>query len=70
MSNTPGFVWGFSDLYDGAPWAEEDERDLKDAVDGGDTLEEAATLLCRSGTLDDVAKKAQELGLRWRKSTA
>ena len=43
-----------------------DERDLKAALQNGSTLEEAASHLCRSGTLPDVAKKVEELGVKSR----
>jgi len=32
----------------------------------GDTIEDVAQHLCRSGTIDDVRRKAEELGLRYR----
>ena len=54
------------DIYDGAPWSEMALQDLRDALAHGDTIEEAAVLLCRSGTIDDVRRKADELGLRYR----
>ena len=54
------------DIYDGAPWSEMALRDLRDALAHGDTIEEAAALLCRSGTVDDVRRKADELGLSYR----
>ena len=59
----PGFRSGLPDLHDGQPWSEMDERDLKAAIEHGSTLKEAAGHLCRSGTVDDVAKKARTLGL-------
>lgn len=40
-----------------------DVRDLTAALKYGDTIEEAATHLCRSGTVNDVRRKAEELGL-------
>lgn len=68
--NSPGFVFGLPDLNDGIPWSEEDERDLKAAVEDGYTLDQAATFLCRSGTKDEVATKAEELGLMWKPAAA
>jgi hypothetical protein len=62
----PGFRFGLPDLNDGTPWTEMDGRYLKDALEHGSTIEEAAGHLCRSGTVDAVAKKASELGLQWR----
>jgi hypothetical protein len=51
------------DIYDGEPWTEMDVQDLTAALKYGDTIEEAATHLCRSGTVDDVRRKAEELEL-------
>jgi hypothetical protein len=62
MTTVTGFYFGLPDLTDGKPWTEMDERDLRAAIEHGSTLEEQ---LCRSGTLTDVAKKAEELGLNW-----
>jgi hypothetical protein len=50
------------DIYDGDPWTEMDVRDLTAAIKPGDTVEEATSHLCRSGTVDDVRRKAEELG--------
>jgi hypothetical protein len=52
-----------SDICDGEPWTEMDVRDLTAALKYGDTIEEAATHLCRSGTVEEVRRKAEELGL-------
>jgi hypothetical protein len=51
------------DIYDDEPWTEMDVRDLMAALNAGDSIEEAATHLCRSGTLEEVRRKAEELGL-------
>jgi len=51
------------DIYDGSPWTEMDIRHLAVALAFGSTIEEAAKHLCRSGTIDDVRRKAEELGL-------
>jgi hypothetical protein len=51
------------DIYDGEPWTEMDLRDLTAALTHGSTIEDAATHLCRSGSVDDVRRKAEELGL-------
>ena len=51
------------DIYDGHPWTEMDLEDLKAALKSGSTIEEAAHHLCRSGTLEDVRRKAEELGM-------
>ena len=52
------------DIYDGEPWTEMDIDDLKAAIDGGATFEEAAQFLCRADSVDDVASKCEELGLK------
>jgi hypothetical protein len=53
------------DIYDGAEWTEmEDIDDLKAAIESGRSIEEAAEFLCRAGSVDDVARKCEELGLR------
>jgi hypothetical protein len=54
------------DVYDGEPWTEMDVRDLTASVLCGDAIEEAAEFLCRSGTIDDVRRKAEELGLKYK----
>ena len=54
------------DANDGEPWTEMDVRDLTAALIAGSTIEEAAEHLCRSGTLDDVRRKAEELGLTYK----
>jgi len=53
------------DINDGKPWSEMDVADLKSSVAHRSSLEETATLLCRSGALFEVACKAGELGLKW-----
>jgi hypothetical protein len=62
------------DVNDGKPWTEMDVRGLMSALRVGETIEEAAQHLCRSGTIDDVRRKAEELGLKykscgWRRSS-
>jgi hypothetical protein len=54
------------DIYDQEPWREMDLRDLTAALRSGDTIEDAAQHLCRSGTVDDVRRKAEELGLKYK----
>jgi hypothetical protein len=61
--STPQFTRGKSDIYDGQPWSEQAITDLRDALANDHTIEEAAAYLCRSGTIDDVRRKAMELGL-------
>jgi hypothetical protein len=54
------------DIYDGDPWTGMDVRDLTAALRSGSTIEEAAQHLCRSGTIADVRRKAEELGLNYK----
>jgi hypothetical protein len=49
------------DRNDGKPWSEEDETDLIACLRDGESTEQAAAFLCRSGTVEEVARKAQEL---------
>jgi len=53
------------DLHDGDPWSEADVSDLRNSLEHGDSIEEVAQFLCRSGTIDDVRHKADELGLKY-----
>jgi hypothetical protein len=57
---------GMTDIHDGAPWTEMDIEDLKTAVDHGCSIQDAAEFLCRSGTVDEVKQKCDELGLNAR----
>jgi hypothetical protein len=52
------------DVYDGADWTEMDIEDLKAAIEGSASIEEAAQFLCRADSVDDVARKCKELGLK------
>jgi hypothetical protein len=54
------------DIDDGAPWSEMDIEDLKNSVQHGYSPEWVAEFLCRSGTVGDVRKKAEELGLQFK----
>jgi hypothetical protein len=64
----PQFYFSKStDIYDRAPWSETDLHDLRAAAEHGSTLEEAAGHLCRSGTIGEVAQKAEEMGLKLRR---
>jgi hypothetical protein len=51
------------DLNDGKPWSEMDLFDLRNSLAYGDSIEEVAGLLCRAGTVEEVKRKAEELGL-------
>jgi hypothetical protein len=55
---------GSADIYDGAPWTEEDIEEIKNAIAYGSTIDDIAELICRSGSIDDVERKAKELGLK------
>jgi hypothetical protein len=52
------------DIYDGADWTEMDIEDLRAAIEGGATIQEAADLLCRADGVEEVARKCEELGLK------
>jgi hypothetical protein len=52
------------DIYDGAEWTEMDIDDLRAAIEGGGSIEDAAEFLCRADSVDDVARKCAELGLK------
>ena len=52
------------DIYDGADWTEMDIDDLKAAIESGRSIEEAAEFLCRADSVNDVARKCEELGLK------
>ena len=43
-------------------WTEIDVEDSTAALKHGSTIEDAAQHLCRSGTVDEVRRKAEELG--------
>ena len=51
------------DLCDGKEWSASDLEDLALALRDGGTIEGAAYFLCRAGTVEDVRRKAKELGL-------
>jgi hypothetical protein len=52
------------DIYDGAPWIEMHIEDLKALIGDGSSIEEAAQFLCRSGSVDEIKRKCEELGLK------
>ena len=49
------------DANSGEPWFEMDIQDLGASLDFGNTLADAASMLCREE--DEVRQKARELGL-------
>ena len=55
-----------TDANDEKHWSERDVRSLMASLRCGDTIEEAAQHLCRSGTIDEVRRKAEELGLKYK----
>ncbi len=52
------------DIYDGAPWTEMHIADLKALIEDGSSIEEAAQFLCRSGSVEEIKRKCEELGLK------
>jgi hypothetical protein len=51
------------DVNQPRPWTQTDDDDLRFEVSTGETIDHAATFLCRPS--DEVMKHAVELGLRW-----
>ena len=50
-----------TDANSGEPWSEMDIQDLRASLDFGNTIADAASMLCRDE--DEVRQKAKELGL-------
>jgi hypothetical protein len=50
------------DINDGKPWSGMDLFDLRNSLAYGDSIEEVAGFLCRAGTVEEVRRKAEELG--------
>jgi len=50
--------------HDGTDWTDMDIEDLKAKIEHGRSIEEAAEFLCRTGSIDDVARRCEELGLK------
>jgi hypothetical protein len=50
------------DANDGKPWSEMDLFDLRNSLAYGNSIEEVASFLYRSGTVEEVRRKAEELG--------
>jgi hypothetical protein len=61
----PSIQWQYEQKYanDGKAWSELDLANLEFALKNGGGLEATAALLCRAGTVDEVRRKALELGL-------
>jgi hypothetical protein len=51
------------DVNDGKSWSEMDLFDLRSGLAYGRSIEEVAGFLCRFGTVEEVKRKAEELGL-------
>jgi hypothetical protein len=65
----PRFTYSANqDVNDGKVWSRSDDDELTAAAKCGATLYEAASLLCRKGSLYDVGERARKLGLSWRAS--
>ena len=52
------------DIYEGAEWTEMYIDDLRPRLNQESSIEEAAQFLCRADSVEDVARKCEELGLR------
>jgi hypothetical protein len=66
MTESPSIQWHYDenhDVKDGQPWSQDDIDDLALALKDGGSVEGAAHFLCRAGTIADVRKKAEKLGL-------
>ena len=50
------------DIYDGADWTRDGYRGSQGRA--GRSIEEAASFLYRADSVDDVARKCEELGLK------
>jgi hypothetical protein len=53
------------DLNDFKDWSVMDIADLKNHAEFGASLKETASFLCRAGSLEDVAQKVKEFGLKF-----
>ena len=63
MTDIPKFHYDPEhDTNDGKEWSQMDLDDLQNALARGGLIEDAAIFLCRTGTLDEVQKKAEEMG--------
>jgi hypothetical protein len=50
-------------IYDSTDWTEMDIDDLKAEIEAGHSIEEAAQFLYRADSIEEVERKARELGL-------
>jgi len=60
-----GRVKAMKDANDGKAWTETEVRQLMACLKWGDTIEDIAKHLSRSGTINDVRRKAEQLGLKY-----
>jgi hypothetical protein len=56
------------DIYDGADWTALDTGRLKSSIEHGNSIKEAAKFVCRASSIEDVARKAEELRLKLKRS--
>jgi hypothetical protein len=66
MTTVPSVQWQYDpkhDVRDGAEWSEAEIEELAIVLKNGGTIGDAAELLCRQGTVEDVRRKAEQLGL-------
>jgi hypothetical protein len=52
------------DIYDGAEWTDLDVEDLEAELECGRSITEAVEFLCRADSVDEVRRKAKELGIK------
>jgi hypothetical protein len=50
------------DVNDGKPWSETDLFDLRNSLAYGRSIEEVASFLCRSGTVEEVKVRPKNWG--------
>ena len=66
MSVVPSVQWQYDpahDARDGDAWSQSELEELAFILREGGTIDDAAELLCRQGTKEEVRRKAEELGL-------
>jgi hypothetical protein len=51
------------DICDSTDWTEMDLEDLKAEIEAGHSIEKPAQFLCRAYSIEEVERKACELGL-------
>ena len=53
---------------DEKPWSEIELFDLRNAIRRGETIEEVAAFLGREDSVDEVVRRAEEMGLKRRRN--